>query len=169
MKKNRLIVIRGPSGSGKTSASKELFKTASRRCVIIQQDYYRFIFNPSGGGSKPNSTTIHKMIKSNVSIALDEGYDVILEGILTKKSYGVILDDIFSHHEGPVHLFYFKVSLEETIRRNDDRFEEPGFTADTMRRWFPSAGPLGYSYEHILPESFEQKKVVQFIRETSCL
>jgi adenylate kinase family enzyme len=73
---SKLIIIRGPSGAGKSTVARELFKQVEKPAVLIQQDYYRFIFKPAGGAV--NSKVIHKMIKANVLIALQDGYDVIL-------------------------------------------------------------------------------------------
>ena len=92
----RLIVVRGPSGSGKSTVACRLFEGAVRRVCLIEQDHYRFIFRPAGGGSLPNSATIHRMIEHNVMAALIDGYDVILEGILSVRSYGLVLDRLFS-------------------------------------------------------------------------
>lgn len=82
----KLIVLRGPAGSGKSTTAKLLLNNATRKTCLIEQDYYRFIFRPYANGSKANSAAIHSMIKSNMLIALNEGYDVIVEGILKTKS-----------------------------------------------------------------------------------
>jgi adenylate kinase family enzyme len=117
MRKTKLIVLRGPSGSGKSTSAKALFEMATNPIALIDQDHYRFIFKPAGGGSKANSDTIHKMIKGDVLIALNDGYDVILEGILSVKSYGGLLDGIFAAHKGENYMYYFDISFEETVRR----------------------------------------------------
>jgi predicted kinase len=91
---NKFIILRGPSGSGKTTVARLLFDQATERSVLIYQDCSHFIFNPAGAGSKPNSDTIHKMIEHNCITALEDGYNVILEGILCVKSYSEILDGI---------------------------------------------------------------------------
>ena len=115
MSKTKLVVVRGPSGSGKTTTAKSLFEKVSARAVLIEQDHYRFIFMPAGAGSKPNSTAIHKMIKNDVLIALEEGYNVILEVILGPKSYDNILNDIFSQHLE--RIIPESSSLEETVSK----------------------------------------------------
>jgi len=90
---NKFIILRGPSASGKTTIAKELFKKTKGKTVLIQQDYYRFIFKPAEGGSKPNSDVIYRMIEHNTALALQSGYNVILEGILSVKSYQKSLKD----------------------------------------------------------------------------
>src|SRR5580704_12346351 len=96
MRKSKLIILRGPSGAGKSMVAKELFKQAKKPTVLIKQDYYRFIFKPAGG--MVNSKSIHKMIKANVLIALEDGYDVIMEGIFNVGSYKQTFAEIFAVH-----------------------------------------------------------------------
>lgn len=121
MKKTKLIVLRGPSGSGKSTIAKRLFENAQKPVCLIEQDYYRFIFKPAGGGSKPNSSAIHKMIKENTLTALLNGYDVILEGILSVRSYSKVLDNMFEAHGGDNFMYYFDISFDETVRRHNVR------------------------------------------------
>ena len=155
MKQTKFIILRGPSGSGKSTVSKLLFESASNKIALIEQDYYRFVFKPAGGGSKPNSDAIHEMIKQNVITALNHGYDVILEGILSVKSYNEILDSIFSVHPQSNFMYYFDISFEETIRRHGtrpDKMQE--FSAEDMREWYPASHRSNHTLENIIPESY---------------
>ena len=86
MKKNILIIIRGPSCSGKTTLAKKLFSSSNNKTAIIQQDHYREIFNPPGGGSKHNGEVIPLMIEHNTKVALENGYNVILEGVFNVET-----------------------------------------------------------------------------------
>jgi adenylate kinase family enzyme len=166
--KTKLLVLRGPSGSGKSTVAKLLFKDAARKTVLIEQDHYRFIFNPAGGGKKPNSDTIHKMIKNDTLIALGDGYDVILEGILSVKSYSKVLDDIFQKHAGENYIFYFNISFEETLRRHSTRDIKPlEFGEKEMREWYLTAHKSNHDLEQVIPESFSLEETVQFIKERS--
>ncbi|MDO8335892.1 MAG: AAA family ATPase [Candidatus Saccharibacteria bacterium] len=183
MRQTKLIVLRGPSGSGKTTTSKILFDSARHRTALIEQDYYRFIFNPPGGGEKPNSDTIHKMIRNDVLTALNDGYDVILEGILSVKAYGEVLEDIFANHSGENYIFYFDVSFEETVKRHKHRQkvalqnkgnnklvqdEKRGirlqeFGKKEMREWYSIAHRSNHRLEKIIPEYFSIKDSVNKI------
>ena len=156
MNGSKLIILRGPSGSGKSTVSKILFKKAKSKICLIEQDYYRFIFKPAGGGSKPNSDTIHKMIKSDTLFALNDGYDVILEGILGEKSYGKILEQIFAEHPNNNFMYYFDISFEETVKRHETRkiTRGSGFSKDDMRKWYSASYKSGHKLEQIIPESF---------------
>lgn len=157
----RLIVVRGPSGSGKSTVARHLFERAARQVCLIEQDHYRFIFRPAGGGSLPNSATIHRMIEHNVMAALTDGYDVILEGILSERSYGLVLDRLFSAGVSENFLYSFDVSLEETLRRHRTRLTtDHGFTEDDMRGWYPHAHPWGHELEQLIPESASLEDIV---------
>lgn len=150
----RLIVVRGPSGAGKSTVARRLFERAVRRICLIEQDHYRFIFRPAGGGSLPNSATIHRMIEHNVMAALTDGYDVILEGILSQRSYELVVDRLFSGGVSENHLYSFDVGIEETLRRHRTRVTpDTGFTEDDMREWYPHAHPWGHELERLIPES----------------
>jgi adenylate kinase family enzyme len=113
---SKLVILRGPSGSGKSTVAKTLFEKSKKPSVLIEQDYYRFIFKPAGG--KINSKTIHKMIKANVLIALKDEYDVILEGIFNVHSYKETFKEIFAIHKTQNYIFMFDISFEETLRRH---------------------------------------------------
>jgi adenylate kinase family enzyme len=170
VKETKLIVLRGPSGSGKSAVAKKLFEGASRRTVHVDQDHYRFIFNPPGGGTKPNIDSIHKMIKSNTLIALEDGCDVILDGILSVKSYSEVLDEIFNKHEGESYMFYFDVSFEETLRRHSTRPNKAkDFGEAEMREWFPASHRSNHELEQIIPESFSIDETIRFIKKVSNL
>ncbi|HEX8226998.1 MAG TPA: AAA family ATPase [Candidatus Saccharimonadales bacterium] len=155
MHQPKLIILRGPSGSGKSTISKILFENAQKKAALIEQDHYRFIFKPAGGGGKANSATIHKMIKSDTIIALADGYDVILEGILGVTSYDKVLEDIFAAHPDNNFLYYFDISFEETVKRHATRTitQGSGFTEEDMREWYPASRISDTFTEQIISET----------------
>ncbi len=189
MRQTKLIILRGPSGSGKTTTSKILFDSAKNRTALIEQDYYRFIFNPPGGGTKPNSDTIHKMIKNDVLTALNDGYDVILEGILSVKAYNMVLEDIFAHHPDENYIFYFEISFEETVKRHKLRQkmalqnhgnnklvqdEKRGirlqeFGEKEMQEWYSAAHKSDHNFEKIIPETFSVEETIAYIKKMTKL
>ena len=174
---NKLIILRGPSGAGKSTIAKLLFKKTKNKTCLIEQDYYRFIFGSNDGGSRSNSDAIHKMIESNVLIALQEGYDVILEGILSVKSYAQTLENIFKKHPKENYIFYFDISLTETIRRHALRYDNKKYRYEKeghkvwgekeMKKWYPNAHKSNHQFEILIPENFSIKKTVQFIKKYS--
>jgi predicted kinase len=169
MRKSRLIVLRGPSGSGKSTVTKRLFDSAKHKVCLIEQDHYRFIFNPPGGGTKPNIDTIHRMIKANVLAALEDGYDVILEGILNVKSYAKVLDDIFDQHSGENYMYYFDISFEETLNRHRTKLNLQEWTENDMKEWYPAAHRSNHQLERIIPQSYSLEKTVETILSESGL
>ncbi len=160
----RLIVIRGPSGSGKSTVARRVFERASRRICLIEQDHYRFIFRPAGGGSLPNSATVHRMIEHNVLSALTDGYDVVLDGILSQEAYGAVLGRVFSAGVSTNRMYSFDVSLEETLRRHRvRRTDDCTFTEDDMREWYPHARPWGHELEQLIHETTSVDDIVAAI------
>lgn len=164
----KLIVIRGPSGSGKSTVAKALFKYTARKTCLIEQDYYRFIFRSREDGSKANSTTIHKMIKDNVLTALNDGYDVILEGILATKSYVDDLNEIVSKHPAENYFFYFDISIEETIRRHQTRPSRntSTYTEGDLRTFYPEVYISAHENESIISETSSADETLAYLIKT---
>lgn len=145
-----------------------LFDRATRKTALIEQDHYRFIFKPAGGGKKPNLNTVQKMIKSDTLIALKDEYDVILEGILSVRAYSKVLDEIFLEHPEENYMFYFDISLEETLRRHSTRNIKPlEFGKKEMQEWYPTSYKSGHKLEQIIPETFSIEETVKFIAQAS--
>lgn len=163
MNEPKLIVLRGPSGSGKSTISKILFQKAQRKTALIEQDHYRCMFKPAGGGGKENSYTIHEMIKIDTLLALSDGYDVILEGILGVASYDTVLKEIFAVHPTHNFLYYFDISLEETVRRHATRTitQGSGFDEADMTEWYPASQPSENFPEEIISESSTIEETVR--------
>jgi hypothetical protein len=108
------------------------------------------------------------MIKSDTLIALEDGYDVILEGILSVRSYGKILEEIFAQHAEENYMFYFDISFEETLRRHATRVvKSREFGAADMREWYPIAHKSGHELEQVIPEDFSAEKTVALIARTT--
>lgn len=166
MHQPKLIMLRGPAGSGKSTTAKMLLEAASRKTCLIEQDYYRFIFRPYENGSKSNAKPMHNMILQNVLIALNEGYDVILEGILSTKSYKEIVDEILEVHSIENYFFYFDISLEETLRRHAQRPAKntPSFTLEDMKSWYPSEYVPIHKSEILIPESSSISETVDLVK-----
>lgn len=145
-------------------------KNSKKKVALIEQDYYRVIFNPPGGGGKLNSATIHKMIYHNVVTALNDGYDVILEGILSVKSYEKVLESIFKKHPKENYLFYFDISFEETIRRHGTRVVKgKQFGRKEMQEWYPGSHRSNHKLEMLIPESYSIKQTIAFIKKKTGL
>lgn len=153
MKNNALIIIRGNSGSGKSSVARELQQRMGYGTALIEQDYIRRILLREK--DRPNQPNI-ELIKANAVFALHH-YDVILEGILRSDHYGVMLHELVADHKGPVHVYYFDISLEETLRRHATKPNAHEFGEKELREWYLPKDYLDVADERIIPEdsSFE--------------
>jgi adenylate kinase family enzyme len=164
---SKLIILRGNSGSGKSVTAKALFEQAARPSVLIEQDHYRFIFKPAGG--TVNSKTIHKMIKNDVLITLEDDYDVILEGIFTVKSWKAIFDEIFKEHPKQNFVFYFNISFEETIKRHRTKPKKDEWSEADMKDWYNHKDLMGYDFEYIISENSSKEETLYKIMKTASL
>ncbi len=63
---SKLIIIRGPSGSGKSTVAKTLMQRVTRPTVLIDRDYYMFMFNADDKTVVPDK----ELIESNILICL---------------------------------------------------------------------------------------------------
>jgi chloramphenicol 3-O-phosphotransferase len=157
----RLIVLRGPSGAGKSSVAARLLESP-RPTALIEQDAYRFIFNVREG--EMYSTMVRQLVRDNVLAALGNGFDVIVEGILSTRGYRDVFATIFREHPHGNHLFYFDVSFEETVRRHAGRPKAPLFTEADMRRWYRPRDLLGYDFEQVIDERSTLDETVARVR-----
>jgi predicted kinase len=150
-RRGQLIVLRGNSGSGKTSTAMALRAWLGPGVALIQQDVLRRIVlrepDLPGGANLA-------LISTTTRFALNHGYDVILEGIMSARRYGEMLSSLANDYGGA--FYYFDVSLTETLRRHATRPQSAEFGADTMRGW--------YRHRDLLPDIEER-----IIDEKSCL
>ncbi len=160
MKDSKLIILRGPSGSGKSTVAKKLFEGVKRSTVLLQQDHYRFIFTQPRG----LSPTGKEMIFADVRIALKGGYDVILEGIFTTKSYTKYFEKLVKNHPNKNYMFYFDISFEETLRRHATRKTASMPSENEMRGFHAPKDYSKFAFEHIIPESSSLKQTVETIK-----
>ncbi len=158
-----LIVLRGPCGAGKSTVAALLLATRRRPTALIEQDPYRFIFNVREG--EAYSKTVRQMIRDNVLAALGNGFDVILEGILSTKGYREVFATLFRQHPQNNHLFYFNVSFEETVRRHSGRAKAGLFTEADMRAWYRPHDVLGYDFERVIDEGSTLDETVTLIHD----
>lgn len=157
----RLIVLRGPSAAGKSSVAARLLESP-RTTALIAQDAYRFIFNVREG--EGYSKAVRHMIRDNVLCVLRNGFDAIVDGMLTAQGYREIFAAVFEEHPRNNHVYYFDISFEETWRRHRTRTTAGLFTEDDMRIWYKPHDVLGYDFEHVIGEDRTLEDTVQSIR-----
>jgi ABC-type glutathione transport system ATPase component len=159
-----LIVIRGNSGSGKSTTAKLLRDVAiergsKRKIALVEQDYLRRIVLKE---KETEGTNNIDLIFQTVTFALQHDYDVILEGIFYSERYRPMLQELFDA-EPSHYLYYFDVSLEETLKRHTLKPDAHEFGEKQMREWYRDKDLLGFSNEKVLKQSLDQQQIVDKI------
>ncbi len=101
-------------------------------------------------------------ISQPVTFALGRNYDVILEGILAAERYGRMLHELInqcSRH----FIYYFDVSLEETIKRHATKSNAHEFGEKELRQWYLLHVLLKVPGEKIISESNSFAQTVEQI------
>ena len=158
---SRLIIFRGNSGCGKTTTAHILREKLGYGTMLVSQDTIRREVIRVGDG--PNNPAI-ELIKRTVLYAKEIDYDVILEGILTKKYYGKMLGDLIDSFEGNVSMFYFKIPFEETLKRHAAKPNAHEFGEKEMREWWQDDDQLGIAGEVIIDADMSQERIVDMVR-----
>jgi predicted kinase len=156
----RLVIVRGNSGAGKSTVARAVRAVAGRGVALVEQDYLRRVVLRE----RLSDDVLHiHLIESVVRIALDGGYDVVLDGIFHRDSYGDMLRRLRSEHRGLTSAYYLEVSFEESCSRHATRPQASEFTVDEMREWFVSDDALGWDEESIIPASSSEAETVRAI------
>lgn len=162
---SKLIVLRGNSGSGKSTVAKKLREISNRKIAIVEQDYLRrFILNEKESQGSNNIG----LIEQTVEYALENGYDVVLEGILYFPRYGEMLKRLVAKCPNN-YIFYFDVSFEETLRRHSTKDIADSVGEVELKSWYKPNERTGFEAEVIIPQSFSAEESVNLILEKSNL
>ncbi len=76
------------------------------------------------------------LIDLTARYALDQGYHVIVEGIMGSQSYGEMLAALVRDHAGRSACFYYDVPFDETLRRHSAKPQAAEYGAELMRDWY---------------------------------
>jgi len=137
----------------------------NKKIAVIGQDHLRREVLKEK--DKPSADNIG-LILQTVNYAIDHGYHVILEGILTTENYSEMLKKLIDSVDR-YYSYYFDVSLEETLRRHRSKPNAHEFGATQMRSWFKDRDLLGFGNEKIINEHQTQKETVNYILKTTGL
>lgn len=139
---------------------------SQERIALVEQDYIRRnILEEIGDRPKLHNADLIYQI---VSFALERGFHAILEGILNFSTYGDMLAKL--HKENPdTHVYYFDVSLEETLRRHQTKPNRHEFGDDKLREWYKDKDFSHLPNEKILPETLSVEDTLTLILEESGL
>ena len=160
-----LIILRGPSGSGKSTIAKKLKDSSPRKVATIEQDMFRINILHNQAGSRELSAT---MMRDAILSSLDNGYDVITDGIFNISHYKKIFDEILDKHRGNNFIYYFNISFEETMRRHATRDKKSDFGTEEMQKWYTSASPSGYDFEKEITEDMSEELILKKISKDVC-
>ena len=160
----RLIVLRGPSAAGKSTVARELARTCPDKVAILEEDYFRRVILQR---KDEDRVACGRMLRASALAALASGYHVVLEGILAAGHYGSTITDLATRSPRESFLYYFDVSLEETLHRHQSKPIASEVPPASLRDWYGAASPLGHPGEMIIPETFTLTQAVRFIQQTS--
>jgi hypothetical protein len=146
----RLIVVRGNSGSGKSSVARALRQAHGRGLAWVPQDVVRRTI--VWERDRPGGVNIG-LIDQIARYCLDQGYHVVLDGILYADRYEPMLAGLRRDHLGSSWFYYLDVSLDETLRRHATRPQAGEFGPEDMRDWYRPRDLLSSVRERVIPEA----------------
>ncbi|MFF7725723.1 AAA family ATPase [Streptomyces sp. NPDC008001] len=153
----RLMVLRGNSGSGKTTTARAVRARYGSGLAIVSQDTVRReILCEAHGPVRATPGLIDVITRQ----CLNEGFHVVLEGILTAARWGDLLRQLATEHRGTSRFFYFDVSFSETLRRHATRPEAKAFGEAEMRGWYRRADLLDGMSETLIKQSSALEETV---------
>ncbi|MEU7006669.1 AAA family ATPase [Streptomyces sp. NPDC046332] len=129
----RLVVLRGNSASGKSSVAAGLRERFGRGLALVGQDNLRRVVLRER--DRPGAANIG-LIDLTARYALDAGYHVVIEGILTAAHYSDMLARLRADHRGPTHGYYLDVPFEETVARHATKPIAHDVDESQLRDWY---------------------------------
>lgn len=158
-----LIVLRGNSGAGKSTTAR-LVRAGLREGLVdvhrgyyrnnvalIEQDYVRRIL--LGEHDHPDGINI-RLIDQAARIALDGGFDVIIEGMLFADRYAEMLTALTRDHRGVTHHWYFDASLTVTQQRHLHRAESAQVPVSKLAEWYREDDLLPGMVQRVMKSSW---------------
>ncbi|MFF0245638.1 AAA family ATPase [Streptosporangium sandarakinum] len=162
--RTRLIVLRGNSASGKSGVARALQATRDRDLAVIGQDTVRRDILRER--DVPGGANIG-LIDVIARYSLDQGYHVLLEGMLYADRYERMLQALRADHRGPAHFYYLDVSFDETLRRHATKPQSGMYGEAEMRQWYRPRDLLPDGSETIIGEDSSLEETVRrILRET---
>ncbi|MEU7561858.1 AAA family ATPase [Streptomyces eurythermus] len=129
----RLIVLRGNSASGKSCVADGLRESFGRGLALVGQDNLRRVVLREH--DRPGAANIG-LIDLTARYALDAGYHVVVEGILSADRYGDMLTRLRADHRGPTHNYYLDVPFDETLARHATKPLADEVDERQLRDWY---------------------------------
>ncbi|MGF1236276.1 kinase [Streptomyces sp. SID8499] len=160
----RLIVLRGNSASGKSSVAAGLRERFGRGLALVGQDNLRRVVLREH--DRPGAANIG-LIELTARYALDAGYHVVVEGILSADRYGEMPARLRADHRGHTHGYYLHVPFEETLVRHATKPIADVVAETQLREWYRSLDLLPGGAETVIgADSGLAATVDRILRET---
>ncbi|MFE2725992.1 AAA family ATPase [Kitasatospora sp. NPDC059327] len=159
-----LIVLRGNSGSGKSSIAAALRDRYGRGLALVGQDNLRrtVLRERDADGAAAIG-----LVDTVARYALDHGFHVVVEGILSAARYGPMLGRLAADHRGRTRLYYLDVDLAETLRRHAGRTQSAEFGSEEMTDWYVGGDLLPGGAERVLgQDSTLEQSVARILDDT---
>ena len=155
--KSVLIFLRGNSASGKSTTAKLLQKHFREGTLLVSQDMFRIkMLNVR---DTPANLS-HDLIRQIVEYGKGKCRYVILEGILNTGRYGDMLKELIHYFDNRTHMYYFDLTLEETIKRHNTRDKKYDFGEDSLRAWFVPHDRLRVADEKVFTDETTQEEIL---------
>ena len=155
----KLIIIRGNSGSGKSTIADRIRSELGEKVMFLQQDVLRRdILKVKDKEGNP----VIGLIKQLAIYGKNNGYDVLLEGILSENKYGEMLRALLSEFD-ETYAYYLDIPFDETLRRHGLRHKNNDFGEVEMREWWREKDYLHIESEKIFDESLSEDDLVSLI------
>lgn len=156
-----VVVLRGNSGSGKSTVAQLLRSRVRRPMALVEQDYLRRTVLKQRGNE---GAAAKSLIYQTVTLALDHGYDVVLDGILDTVNYGSMLRQVGARRGCRTYAYWFDVPFEEALRRHSTKPNSNEFGEREMRQWWRENDLCGLPGERILPAQLGAEEAVARIQ-----
>ncbi|MFP7296961.1 kinase [Neobacillus niacini] len=157
---SKLIIIRGNSGSGKTTTAKSLQNHLGHGTLLVSQDVVRRdMLKVHDRDGNPSIDLIRQIAE----YGKDKCEFVIVEGILYKNRYGVMLNNLIQFYNQKVYTYYFDLSFEETVKRHNSRSKKMEFGEESLRRWWIPNDYLGIDGETLFTNDMAHNNVLKLI------
>ena len=162
----RLILLRGNSASGKSSVAAELRARYGRGLALVGQDTLRR--DVLRERDVPDGANIG-LIDTVARYALDHGFHVVVEGILSAAHYGTMLDALRDDHRGRTHANYLDVPFAETVRRHATKPQAAEYGEAELRDWYRPLDLLPGGAETVVPATSGLDETVERVLRESGL
>jgi adenylylsulfate kinase-like enzyme len=160
-----LIMLRGNSASGKSAIAAAIRERYGRGIAIVGQDNLRRVVLREH--DQPGAVNIG-LIDTVARYALDNGYHVIVEGIMYAAHYGDMLTALRADHRGLTRCYYLDVPFEETLRRHETK-QVTEYGPAEMRGWYREHDLLPGGIERVITAETSLEAAVGLIMQETDL